>query len=93
MNQCFLHRTHRTWAAASSEGFLLKQAVAILLFCLFLPLEGKINAWYVAVGTLEARGSKKKALWFLTSFISAWKKGETAQLCDQREFVLKTALL
>jgi len=67
--------------------------VAIQLFSFFLPLEGKINAWYVAEGTFEARGSKKKALWFLTSFISAWQKGETAQLCDQRESVLQTALL
>lgn len=75
VNWCVLHRTRRTWAAASSEGFLLKRVAAILLLCLFLPLEGKINAWYVVVGTPEARGSEKKALWFLTSFISAWQKG------------------
>lgn len=74
VNQGFLHRTHRTLAAASSEEFLLKQAVAVLLFSFFLPLEGKIHAWYVAVGTLEERGSKKKALWFLTCFISAWQR-------------------
>lgn len=67
--------------------------MVVLLFCLFLPLRGKIKAWYVAVGTPEASGSKKKTLWFLTSFISAQQKGEMAQLYDQRELILKAALL
>lgn len=93
MNLCLLLWTRRTGAAASSERFLLKEVVAVLLFCLFLPLRGKIKAWYVAVRIPEARGSKKKTLWFLTSFISAQQKGEMAQLCDQRELILKTALL
>lgn len=93
MNQCLLHLTRRTGAAASSERFLLKEVVAVLLFCLFLLLRGKRKAWYVAVGIPEAKGSKKKTLWFLTSFISAQQKGEMAKLCDQRELILKTALL
>lgn len=93
MNLCLLLWTRRTGAAASSERFLLKEVVAVLLFCLFLPLRGKIKAWYVAVRIPEARGSKKKTLWFLTSFISAQQKGEMAQFCDQRELILKTALL
>lgn len=93
MNQCLLHQTRRTGAAASSERFLLKEIVTVLLFCLFLPLRGNMKVWHVAVGIPEARGSKRKTLWFLTSFISAQQKGEMAQLCDQRELILKTSLL
>lgn len=62
MNLCLLLWTRRTGAAASSERFLLKEVVAVLLFCLFLPLRGKIKAWYVAVRIPEARGSKKKTV-------------------------------
>lgn len=41
MNHSMLHQARRTGAAASSERFLLKEIVAALLFCLFLPLRGK----------------------------------------------------
>lgn len=60
INQSLLHQTCRTGAVVSSERFLLKKVVSVLLFCLFLPLRGRVKALYVAVGIPETRGSKKK---------------------------------